>query len=50
MEYVQRGEPIIATSRVGEGIRVGELVVVLGRVAQMLLHAAANMSMRSVRV
>ena len=47
MEYVQRGEPIIATSRVGEGIRVGELVVVLGRVTQMLLHAAGNMSMRS---
>ena len=38
---------IIATSRVGEGRSVGEVVVVLGRVTQMLLHAAANMSMRS---
>ena len=35
---------IIATSRVGEGRSVGEVVVVLGRVIQMLLHAAANMS------
>ena len=38
---------IIATSRVGEGRSVGEVVVVLGRVIQMLLHAAANMLMRS---
>ena len=47
MEYVQRGEPIIATSCVGEGRSVGEVDVVLGRVTQMLLHAAANMSMRN---
>ena len=47
MEYVQRGEPIIATSCVGEGRSVGEVDVMLGRVSQMLLHAAANMSMRS---
>ena len=45
MEYVQRGEHILATSRVGEGRSVG-VVVELGRVTQMLLHAAANMSMR----
>ena len=38
---------IIATSRVGEGRSVGVVVDVLGRVTQMLLHAAANMSMRS---
>ena len=38
---------IIATSRVGEGRSVGVVVDVVGRVTQMLLHAAANMSMRS---
>ena len=38
---------IIATSRVGEGRSVGEVVVVLGRTTQMLLHGAANMSMCS---
>ena len=37
---------LIATSRVGEGRSVGEVVVVLGRVTQLLLHAAATMSMR----
>ena len=47
MEYVERGEPIIATSCVGEGRSVGEVDVVLGRVSQMLLHAAANLPMRS---
>ena len=47
MEYVQRGEPIIATSCVGEGRSVGEVDVMLGRVSQMLLHVAANMSMCS---
>ena len=44
MEYVQRGEHILATSRVGEGRSVGVVVDVVGRVTQMLLHAAANMS------
>ena len=47
MEYVERGEPIIAISCVGEGRSVGEAGVVLGRVSQMLLHAAANLPMRS---
>ena len=47
MEYVERGEPIIAISCVGEGRSVGEVDVVLGRGSQMLLHAAANMSTRS---
>ena len=47
MEYVQRGEHILATSRVGEGRSVGVVVDVVGRVTQMLLHAAANMLMRS---
>ena len=39
MERVERGEPIIAISCEGD--------VVLGRVSRMLLHAAANMLMRS---
>ena len=44
MEYAQRGERILATSRVGEGRSVDVVVDVVGRVTQMLLHAAANMS------
>ena len=44
MEYAQRGERILATSRVGEGRSVGVVVDVVGRVTQMLLHAAADMS------
>ena len=35
---------LIATSRVGEGRSVGVVVDVVGRVTQMLLHAAADMS------
>ena len=44
MEYVQRGERILATSRVGEGRSVDVVVDVVGRVTQMLLHAAADIS------
>ena len=44
MEYAQRGERILATSRVDEGRSVGVVVDVVGRVTQMLLHAAADIS------
>ena len=44
MEYAQRGERILATSRVGEGRSVDVVVDVVGRVTQMLLHAAADTS------
>ena len=44
MEYAQRGERILATSRVGEGRSVDVVVDVVGRVTQMLLHAAADIS------
>ena len=44
MEYAQRGERILATSRVGEGRSVDVVVDVVGRVTQRLLHAAADTS------